>query len=546
MPPKKEKQTVPKIRWRALRQVQWSDEFYQEVVEYLQTGFLPPDYDATPQKRFRFKRTFRPLSLDAGNNIVLVLTHASQVRGAFDEELGQQLYEVRLPHEMQVIRNSQRDAFLAKTYSDMITNAYRSADALYQRVAQETLGITRKDVREFLKTVALTQMQMPARQSAVTQPIVTDRPHQQFEMDLADMSEWQSQNKHIHFLLTVVDCFSKFAWVRPLKNKSAPLVAAELQDIILQFGAPEVISSDRGSEFISGDMETLAKRFKIELRHSNSYSPWVQGQIERLNGTLKKSIFRWMADNETKKYVEALPFLVHSYNTTKHSTTKFTPYQIMFKREAATSVLDKVVHANIQQAATRMIEKDLRKTNKSLEPLELGDQVRINLLSLHEERKRTLFKRKTVVNWSKEVYRVADMPSALEFLVEDEAGQVFQDQGQAKRFRRYQLQKVTDFDKLVQTNASLPKQELGFSKGTAAPVEAAHLDSLAPVAQAAAEEKHEDLEKKEEEKDDEKFEKKAEKEAKRIGIKVKPIPVVRSGRKARGTNSRFKHSIMLD
>ena len=40
-------------------------------------------------------------------------------------------------------------------------------------------------------------------------------------VDLVDMSEFQQQNKHMKYLLNVIDIFSKFAWSIPIKNKEA-------------------------------------------------------------------------------------------------------------------------------------------------------------------------------------------------------------------------------------------------------------------------------------------------------------------------------------
>src|SRR5438477_279296 len=54
--------------------------------------------------------------------------------------------------------------------------------------------------------------------------VVYTRDHQ-WQADFADISQLASKNKGTHFLLTVVDVFSRYAWVRPLKSKKGSEVA---------------------------------------------------------------------------------------------------------------------------------------------------------------------------------------------------------------------------------------------------------------------------------------------------------------------------------
>src|SRR4051794_37699667 len=97
-----------------------------------------------------------------------------------------------------------------------------------------------------------------------------------------------------------------------------------------------------------------------------------------------------MAENDSKEYIQALPFLVFAYNTAKHSTTGYTPFQIHFNRDIKNSMVAKlndVVHSNIQKKADQMIEADLRKNAVNSIPLVIGDLVRISIVNLREGRK---------------------------------------------------------------------------------------------------------------------------------------------------------------
>jgi Integrase core domain len=61
-----------------------------------------------------------------------------------------------------------------------------------------------------------------------------------------------SYNKGYAFLLTVVDHFTNFGWVQPLKTKQARGVLEFLQSLFATFGRPKILHSDNGTEFVAG------------------------------------------------------------------------------------------------------------------------------------------------------------------------------------------------------------------------------------------------------------------------------------------------------
>ena len=68
--------------------------------------------------------------------------------------------------------------------------------------------------------------------------------------DLADMQLLSRYNKGIRFLLCVVDTFSKYAWIDPLKDKKGIIIVVALQSILKQSNKkPNKIWVDKGSEF---------------------------------------------------------------------------------------------------------------------------------------------------------------------------------------------------------------------------------------------------------------------------------------------------------
>ena len=82
-------------------------------------------------------------------------------------------------------------------------------------------------------------------------------------VDLADMQLLSKYNKGIRFLLCVIDIFSKYAWVVPLKDKKGTSIVKAFQSILKQSNKkPNKIWVDKGSEFYNA-------YFKKWLRDNN-------------------------------------------------------------------------------------------------------------------------------------------------------------------------------------------------------------------------------------------------------------------------------------
>ena len=121
-------------------------------------------------------------------------------------------------------------------------------------------------------------------------------------VDLADMQLLNRYNKGIRFLLCVIDTFSKYAWVVPLKDKKGISIVKALQIILKQSNRkPNKIWVDKGSEFYNA-------YFKRWLRDNDivMYSTHNEGKsvvAERFIGTLKSKIYKYMTSISKNVYI---------------------------------------------------------------------------------------------------------------------------------------------------------------------------------------------------------------------------------------------------
>lgn len=396
------------IRWKSIQNCRWTQELIEEVKEYLKNETLPKRLEGIYIKEWRFKRLFNQFTLGEDNKLYIIVNEEEDLPSYFLDENGELLFDVNLPMKFRLIETQkEKEEIITTYYSNLLGNAYRSATNLHQRLMKEFIGISRKDVNNTLKNLEIKQLILPIEENKITKPIITEKPFQQWECDLIDVSSIAKQNDNVNFILTVVDIFSKYSFCEILKNKTAKSVAYSMQQIILRFGSPQIISCDNGSEFISSEFNELCERFNIKLQHSLPYKPTSQGAVEKFNQTLKNYMFRYMTEHKSKRYVDNLQLFCYSYNTTQHSTTKHTPYEIMFKRHESYKMLNDLVHKNISDNAKKMIENSLKNQAAMKEEIEIGDKVRVGLLFLKENRrKQNAIMKKNKQHWSSEVYEV--------------------------------------------------------------------------------------------------------------------------------------------
>ena len=128
-------------------------------------------------------------------------------------------------------------------------------------------------------------------------------------------------NKGIRFLLCVIDIFSKYAWVVPLKDKKGISIVKAFQIILKQSNRePNKIWVDKSSEFYNA-------YFKKWLRDNDivMYSTHNEGRFIK---TLKSKIYKYMTSISKNVYIDNLDDIVGEYNNTYHTTIKIKPIDV--------------------------------------------------------------------------------------------------------------------------------------------------------------------------------------------------------------------------
>jgi transposase InsO family protein len=140
------------------------------------------------------------------------------------------------------------------------------------------------------------------------------------------------------FILTMVDCFSRYLIAVPIRNKYATTVAKAVNRYLFaRWGLCRELLTDQGTEFDNKLMKTLCLQYGIRKVRTSGYRPSANGRIERLHRSLNALLAKTVNEHHND-WDEILDAVVAQYNGTVHRSTGFTPNRLMLGRETLTSL----------------------------------------------------------------------------------------------------------------------------------------------------------------------------------------------------------------
>ena len=325
-------------------------------------------------------------------------------------------------------------------YNPKHSASFSSAERLYDAVKDK--GISLDQVKEWLSGELTYTLHKQSRKNFKRNKILVSHIDEQWEADLVDMREFASKNDKIHYILTLIDCFSKYAFVRPIRKKTGLEITNAFKDIMKE-RRPSSLRTDKGKEFINDVFQKYLKQERINYFTSND-SKIKCAIVERFNRTLKGRMFKYFTSRGTRRYVEVLQDFVIAYNKSYHRTIKMRPCDVNQRNE-------KLVFKNIYNFNS-ILEILANKKKKS--PVQPGDKVR-RAYSLKA------FDKSFYPNWTDEMFTVEKTikgDKQVVFRLEDYSGNIIE-----QRFYPEEIQKIKEnlhrIEKIIKSRTRNGKKE---------------------------------------------------------------------------------------
>jgi transposase InsO family protein len=207
----------------------------------------------------------------------------------------------------------------------------RTLESLRQRFYWPKMG---ENVREYIRRCRQCSRRKDVVGSKVRAPlqsIITSQPMELLCIDYLSLEESAGGVKDI---LVMTDHFTKYAIAIPTKNQTAKTTAKHLYEgFIMHYGVPLRLHSDQGRNFESKVISELCVLLGITKSRTTPYHPMGNGLCERFNRTLL-GMLGTMRSEQKQNWKAHVATLVHAYNCSRHDSTGYSPYYLMYGRES--------------------------------------------------------------------------------------------------------------------------------------------------------------------------------------------------------------------
>jgi len=134
------------------------------------------------------------------------------------------------------------------------------------------------------------------------------------------------------YIMTIVDVCTGYTVIRSLKNKEMETISKCLWTVFCEYGTPQILQSDNGTEFVNQVMKTLSVIYGIDHRLSTAYHPSANGLVERVNKEVGRALKKY-TEGTYAAWDDWLPLVQIGLNEGINQRTGSSAFSLMYGRK---------------------------------------------------------------------------------------------------------------------------------------------------------------------------------------------------------------------
>ena len=210
--------------------------------------------------------------------------------------------------------------------------SYEGLDNLYNAVKKEgKFKISHSQIKDWLENQDAYSLNKSVRRNFQRGRVIVSGIDDQSDVDLASFACDPDENDWYKYLLVVINIFSHYAWIEPLKDKTAKQITAAFNKILSEGHKPRRLRTDAATDFWSKEFQANLQR--KDIPHSTTHSGKQANYVERFIKTIKGQIWRHIRATNSRRYINILPKLVNSYNKSWHTGICSEPINVTKENE---------------------------------------------------------------------------------------------------------------------------------------------------------------------------------------------------------------------
>jgi hypothetical protein len=221
-------------------------------------------------------------------------------------------------------------------FHDAPLGGHRGMNKTYKVIkAQYSWVNMRREIENYVKkcrSCQVNKLLKPRKKAPMEITTTAEVPFERCSLDiLGPMPETEQGNRYI---LTFQDDLSKYVIAVPIRQQDAETVARGfVTHVVLKYGSPHTVLTDQGTNFLSDVFRNTCKLLKIKKIQSTAFHPETNGGLERSHRVLAEYLRHYIREDQSD-WDEWIPFAMFTYNTTEHTATGYTPFELVFGRKS--------------------------------------------------------------------------------------------------------------------------------------------------------------------------------------------------------------------